>query len=245
MNELARQQYLEALGVQTYMPRVRLLAAPAPRLCDWSFMADALAPETEVGSAGPVSQGASAGPVAAGEPVQAARVLQSLRDQVQGARPARPAPRVQPASAVEPAFSVSLWQFAGLLVLADRDPGQALPVGKLLANILLALGHKQVDTSKPEVIRWPLEGLSAAQTGPADHYFASILSARRPAGQAASLLCFGERISASLDPQGEKALRLSDTDQLPLLRLPSLELLLTEPARKAAVWSAIAHLRIT
>lgn len=238
MNELIRQQYLEALGVQTYMPRVSLAAAPAPVLCDWSFMAGALA-QSPVPSAEPIRAAAEPGPV------EVAQVLQSLRQPAQTTKPAaRPVARPQPVGRAEPAFSVSLWQFAGLLVLADRNPEQALPVGKLLTNILLALGHRQPDTSRPEVIRWPLEGLSAAQTGPADCYFASILSARRPADQPTSLLCFGERISTSLDPQRQKKLALSETETLPLIPLPSLEQLLTEPARKAAVWADIAHLRI-
>ncbi|AFU98906.2 hypothetical protein [Simiduia agarivorans] len=245
LNERARRQYLEAMGIQTYMPRLQLPAAPQAAPVDLSFLPAAL--EADVASpASPPATAAASGesPKASGEVL--GELLNTMGAVTKAAQPTVPKPAATPKhkTAAAPALNVSLWQVADLLILADRHPEQALPVNSLLANILVAL-NRPADTRKPEVIRWPLEGLAAAHAGNAEDYFLPILQARRPADQTSTLLCFGEQISQALCGQDDAgtALTLPGGDSLPTLRLPSLDTLLIQPELKASVWAAIKHLR--
>ncbi|UTA47324.1 hypothetical protein L1F30_14270 [Simiduia sp. 21SJ11W-1] len=261
MHELARQHYLDAMGIHTYMPRLVLPVAPIPVQCDLSGLvsdapAEIPAPPAEQSLAQTRPQGVQGEPTAATEPgaKSADEILASM-----GALSApttktssKPAPKLKAARAEAAAhFAVSLWQFAGLIVMADRHAEQALPVNLLLKNILVALGRTRDKTDAPEVLKWPIEGLPIAQAGPALTYFGSIISARRLPEQATTLLCFGETIAKQLLPDvtvdsanvGEGSFSLGDDDTVPAIVLPSLESILQNPALKPAVWAAIRPLR--
>lgn len=247
LNERARRQYLEAMGIQTYMPRLQLPAAPQAAAVDLSFLPSDL----EEGAVSPAPT-RSESVAAAERPRPSGEVLGELLDAMGAgtkaaaqSTPSKPAVTPLNKATAARALNVSLWQVADLLILADRHPEQALPVNGLLANILVAL-NRPADTRKPEIIRWPLEGLALAHAGNADDYFLPILQARRPADETSTLLCFGEHISQALCGQGDDAsaaLNLPGGDSLPTLRLPSLDRLLLQPALKASVWAAIKYLR--
>ncbi|MDN3638548.1 hypothetical protein QWY82_07000 [Simiduia curdlanivorans] len=252
---MARQQYLEAMGIQTYMPKWVLPSAPVPLQCDLASLSVELtaAAPSESPATSSVRQDRAQ---EAAAPEAVGNILQSMLANAKVTEPARSPSKVanlsllaKQQSAISDAFAVNLWQFAGLIVVADRQVQKALPVNVLLKNILIALGRAVVETQKPEVIKWPLEGLSAAQSGPADTYLKSILLARRFAGQATSLLCFGEMSSRNLLEQdtalyAQTQITLAEADVMPAVCLPSLEALIEAPAMKAPVWAAISHLRI-
>ncbi|MBB3169471.1 hypothetical protein [Simiduia aestuariiviva] len=272
MHELARQHYLDAMGIQSYMPRLVLPAAPVPTQCDLRGLVDddaqsqpvvpTTAPTTGPSpdsQAGATVTRAAAQPAPLSEhPEPAATSVDDILASM-GAVPAatKAAPKTSSkpygaAAAEAPAvsFSVSLWQFAGLIVIADRHAEQALPVNLLLKNILVALGRARDRTDNPEVIKWPLAGLPVAQAGPALTYFTSLLLARRLPDQETRLLCFGETIAAQLAPQtkqitqGAFDLPLAEGEAMPAIALPSLEDILRTPSLKATVWRAIAPLRL-
>ena len=262
MQEMARQQYLDAMGIQTYMPKWVLSSAPVPLQCD---LADVCAGSDNVGSrpaarpqvvlAAPQD---SANAASASTPELAGDILQAMLSGAKAADTTKPASKAnnlsliakqQLLAAQDDAFAVNLWQFTGLIIVADRLVQKALPVTYLLKNILVALGRSVAEAQKPEVIKWPLDGLSAAQSGPADTYLKSILLARRFAGQPTTLLCFGSMSSKNLLPDGavcyaQSEVILSDAEAMPAVALPSLEALIEAPEKKAQVWAAISHLRI-
>jgi hypothetical protein len=247
MHEQARQHYLDAMGIQTYMPRLVLPAAPVPRQCDLSGLVSASTPQA------PLATKSLAATDSAPSDTQTPQSVDALLASMGAAPSAAVAPAKKPVKAVAPlaasvSFSVSLWQFAGITVIADRHPEQALPVNLLLKNILVALGRTQDATDNPEVIRWPLEGVPAAQAGPAAAYFYSLLLARRLPAQTTTLLCFGEVIGAQLAGQAianyqTTTLALSEQDSMPMIALPGLDAILIDPQLKAPVWAAIAQLR--
>jgi hypothetical protein len=183
MNELQRQQYLDALGVDTYMPRWVLPHAPEPVACDVSFIPSELgAGEVGQGAAGAMSQPATndAAPVVRSAPVGGASPGQASPSAVlavlSGEAPAaEPAPSVesetkdtptsaateqtksQTASEPAPAFALSIWRISeDLLVVDSRQAQLALPTEPLLINILAALGYPRQPLPKTEVIRWPM-----------------------------------------------------------------------------------------
>ena len=250
MHELARQHYLEAMGIQTYMPRLVLPAAPVPRQSDLSGLASpqvmpplvadsptqSMIGEAEALPPIQTPQSVDALLASMGAPSVAASVAKKV---------ARPLPAAETANI---SFAVSLWQFSGLMVIADRHPEQALPVKLLLKNILVALGRGGDVPVSPEIIRWPLENVPAAQAGPVASYLTSLLQARRITDQPTTLLCFGRVIRAHLSTDAtdrfqEVSLTLSDKGTMPLITLPSLEEILMAPDLKAPVWAAIARLR--
>lgn len=286
MHELARQHYLEAMGIQTYMPRLVLPAAPIPMQCDLSgldregspsapaseavhrLLAESVGAEggrnageaaitsSERNTAVTDTQGSAKASTAGAQSVN--ELLASMGTLPAQARNTKPEPKAAAVATAAPIvpLSVSLWQFAGLIVLADRHPEQALPVNLLLKNILVALGRTRDKTDAPEVLKWPLEGVPVAQAGPALTYFSSIILARRLPDQETTLLCFGAQISEQLlssdavtaDSEtggiSHGELTLSGSDKIPAIALPSLEDILRTPSLKPAVWQALAKLRL-
>lgn len=259
MYEQTRQQYLDALGVQTYMPKWILPSAPLPVQCDLAAVRQvALAVERQPKlplSVVSAQSETSSDSAQTSESVEG--LLQSMLLTRKSTDIAKPTAALtglsllakQQLQANVHSFALNLWQCTGLIVVADRQVEKALPVSVLLNNILVALGRSLHDTQKAEIIKWPLENLSAVQAGPADAYLKSILSARRLAGQETTLLCFGEQSCVNFLGQDvalytQQEVALTDKAPLPALGLPSLETLIETPSLKAQVWNAISYLRL-
>lgn len=182
MNELQRQQYLDALGVDTYMPRWELPHAPASVACDVSFIPSELGVGTAVASQPAVNDAAPkvAGPAVTAPAVdpahQGASSSSSVLAVLSGEKPVKktaPAVEVEvkaATAAVEndlvkspedsepvPAFALSIWRISeDLMVIDSRQAQLALPTEPLLINILAALGYPRQPLPKTEVIRWPM-----------------------------------------------------------------------------------------
>lgn len=182
MNELQRQQYLSALGVDSYMPRLHLPFAPASIACELPSV-DVL--ENEFASAGhsdsfvatqaPILSGPTAEPGSSpvnliGELLDpkrqtksspaitgAADILASLETKV------RAAP-----IAIEP-FSLSIWRPSdGLLVVDSRNSKLALPTEQFLKNIVRTIYGNRPLQMQEEVLRWPMIENSFAKRTLAD-----------------------------------------------------------------------------
>jgi hypothetical protein len=168
MNELQRQQYLSALGVDSYMPRIHLPYAPVSVVCelpvddyqhevtalnDAPSMAVAPSPvvkpptiKSEVGDS-PVNHliGDILGDRRISKPIAAATsaadILAGLETKV---------------VAIDP-FSLSIWRpVDGLLVIDSRNSKLALPTEMLLKNILRTLYPDQPAQMQEEILRWPM-----------------------------------------------------------------------------------------
>ncbi len=183
MNELQRQQYLDALGIDSYMPRWVLPMAPAPVLCQpvtaQPERAGSVPPQpvaTEVmaqTTPAPAERVESAALTASAPQSEASATVADARQVL--AAMATPTPAAEPstdtgvagravaplsaatANAETPRFALSLWRIgASLMVIDSRQAELALPTEPLLSNILLALGFPQQRLPRAEVMRWPM-----------------------------------------------------------------------------------------
>lgn len=139
MNELTRMQYLDAMGIDSFVPRKILPAAPAPVLCELPIAASAqvLSPDLDVGAeveaAAPKEASAETEAIvqkllspSADEPVSVAtqKTPSAGEMSLQQLLAAKPAPQLR--------FSLSLWQLNnGVFFVDSREPKGALPTTKL------------------------------------------------------------------------------------------------------------------
>jgi hypothetical protein len=161
MNEIQRQVYLSALGVETYMPRWQLPAALESSSCkldmilaaenhfDVSVIVDSTTQKTFAVNDHPLLLNALMDDVG--------NLRKSLNSSNQSAMlsnvvESEPVSRVQIAP-----FSLSVWRpFAGMMVVDERNTKLALPVAVLLQNILREIFKDKQIYLKEEVLRWPM-----------------------------------------------------------------------------------------
>ena len=159
MNELQRQRYLSALGIDTFVPRLVLPCAPPSVPCE-------LPEATVPAAAGPavmeaVRQPASTATATASGASGADTVGQVLRD-MGVAKPT--AVRKEPLKAAVPkqrevleTIHLHLWRPADDLIVVDHyHPGDALPNHTLLSNMLRLLWPNDVRIDAGEAIRCPI-----------------------------------------------------------------------------------------
>jgi hypothetical protein len=271
MNELQRQQYLDAMGVDTYMPRWVLPHAPPPVACDVSFIPDELEAGLSQGAgkagnqakaasndaAAPVSTpatGVSAGASAKSESVLAALTepvtsVEAAVEQVQSAdkSTAKTSVNAEPV----PQFALSIWRVSEqLLVIDSRQAQLALPTEPLLINILVALGYPRKPLPKAEVIRWPMVdnpfvGQTAAD---AREMLEAYLDGKLLTHPAKHILLMGEDACRyvlpevnSVEDQLGKVVAL-EHHKVDAIVVPSLSTMLLEPEQKRLTWKAIQPL---
>lgn len=192
MNELTRAQYLDVLGIDTFVPRFVLPAAKPSVLCDlpaaneYERKRDAFA-DVEP-TLDPKIQSRST--VQSTTPSDSARAITSLLDD----KPHTDAPKElqnvdkqaakqqldvivnESVSATKTAqakqsnaakFSLGLWQSKDTLFVDSRRTGEALPTQALLLNIMQSVGLDTSSLSKEEILNWPLVQKDSDQTWPA------------------------------------------------------------------------------
>lgn len=182
MNELVRMQYLDALGIDSFVPRLVLPAAKASMHCELPVASEN---DIDVQASGgldvlptahSLESELSGAPVSAAKPVAAGAFVKSLLEPAKPSAAKRPArmeadstrPVAIPAtlkSLIEPQapsehkalrFQLNFWhQPHGLSVLDTREPRAALPTTALLHNIYSVFSP---DTHLPQgdLIQWPL-----------------------------------------------------------------------------------------
>lgn len=235
-------EYLDALGIEQFVPRKRLLgakisqalirqqapietalpAAPAPKPIE---------PE-EATALQPVAQLVSQVTERLIAPVNTPPTRSATQ-----AQPAAPTGLVTPQKVLR--FALTVWHLPGWLWIDSRQSQQALPTDALLHNILAALKLKE--PVKPEVIKWPpVESpLQVQDWAQAREMMNSFLTPRLLPGE--RLILMGEAAyNACTQGPFDYAERLAANDLQhpthPCLLLPSLAQILTEPALKAEVW---------
>lgn len=260
MNERQRTQYLEAMGIQTFVPRRVLPAAATPR--------QAPLPQTpkqpEVNTERQPAAATAPATANRGEPRAAGGMVSGIMGELQERTkrtPAATAEQSAPAKKVLAAlddnpseqavhFALSLWRVSpSLLVIDSHQSKQALPTGTLLKNILFAKGLR-VDLSRPEVITWPMVGGNGGGWLQAREMVHAFLQARLERQPLASMWLMGEAAYCAVcigDEGYQQCIgQLRDLSSFACVAtvLPSLADMLRNPSLKAPVWQAIKAQKI-
>lgn len=248
MNEYQRQAYLDALGVEQYVPRWLLTVAPQPRACE---LPEVVVGEPQTETPSPATARATPAPQAAPTPVS--EVLEGMRREPSRQRaPEKPAPEPanptpEPAERVTP-FTLSIWRSPlPLLVVDAREPRAAFPTDRLLRNLLNALGPHDAQRVTEEVLPWPLVNNPAVRLTAEDaraelHTWLEAELANRSVRY---VLLMGENAARYFLPEGQsysEALgRVQDLAPFNVSALvaPSLIELLRDPTLKRPLWQSL------
>ncbi|HSC67731.1 MAG TPA: hypothetical protein VLC79_08575 [Cellvibrio sp.] len=250
MNEIQRQAYLSALGIENYAPRWILPSAPMPTVCllpvpdvsDTSVahsvvvssLTKEVIQEEKKSSPNLLHSIAELGEQKKfSKPIDAATILQQLDE--------KKAPLVQP-------FSLSIYRpTPGFLMIDSRDTKLALPTDILLHNLLRAYLNTTQFAVDEEVLRWPLienRFVSRTETDARNELqtWLAVENELRPIsvlwlmGQNAIRYWLAADLASSSCHWTTQAI-----EGLPLkaLILPSLNELLQKPAQKARLWASL------
>lgn len=261
MNELQRQAYLSALGIETYMPRWQLPCAPesvaclvpvidsqAPVTCAPSRLIESIITPSITSSIlrTPAKLDSSPAidmlgnldvrqkPIAS---INADSILQHFEEKKE--------------IFVAP-FSLSLWRpVPGFLIIDSRNTTIPLPTELLLSSILrTVLGATKVDL-KEEVLRWPLiENRFVSRTASdARNELQTWLMVENELRPINRLWLLGENAGQYLVNENISVIEsrwlltevtgLSGKGSIPALLLPSLNELLQKPEDKALLWAVL------
>jgi hypothetical protein len=163
MNELQRQAYMEAMGVDSYVPRLVLPAALPSQLCEWPVM------EASPASPSPVSASPDTITAETPAPVRAAGNGSAAAMQALLGENAKPSvKKVAPAASqglvkantnkkAVPHFSLSIISGNNILIVDESLPGHVNPEDYLLLlhNMLFALGVGKQQLSI-DTFNWPV-----------------------------------------------------------------------------------------
>lgn len=259
MNELQRQHYLSALGVDTYMPRWHLPFAPISALCELPI-AEVETPslktfevKTESVTTPTYSQPVLNSINTAVSPVSnfigdILDVKKSVKSTVVPVSAADILAQLDTKPITVEPFSLSIWRpLNGVMIIDSRNTKLALPTELLLNNILRSMFSNQALKPQEEILRWPMIENSFAKRTLSDartelQTWLSVQHEIRPIrylwlmGSNAStyLLAEGANYSASIF---NKVALLDST--VNAVVLPSLNELLQNPATKKPLFSAL------
>lgn len=169
MNERQRMQYLEAMGIDCFVPRFSMPQAKVSVACELPIANDGVNRRVETETADSavdqvealqrVKKDAQAHqqsvPAIASvlsespeKPTESTATpkssIQSILDVIQA-----PAPE-------QVSFNLALWHIGHLQVIDSRQSGDALPTDSLLSNILLSFGCLDTQLPRVERIDWPM-----------------------------------------------------------------------------------------
>lgn len=165
MNELQRQLYLSALGVDSYMPRWHLPYAPQSQLCELPQI-EMVDLNIEVAAVNvlqtPIAISSIQAPVIDTSPVNhlIGDILETKKVSKTSLSPISAADILaqldtKPVS-LDP-FSLSIWRpVNGTMVIDSRNTRLALPTELFISNILRSLFPQQPLAMQEEVLRWPM-----------------------------------------------------------------------------------------
>ncbi len=259
MNELQRQQYLSALGVDSYMPRIHLPFAPVSMVCDLpiaELQSSALEPVTFAEPVA-ITQPLARQPVTAEAGTSPANLI---GDFLEPKRAVKPASAIASAAAILASldtkpitispFSLSIWRpVDGLLVIDSRNSKLALPTEQFLKNILRAVYANQPVQMQEEILRWPMIENSFAKRTLADarnelQTWLAVQCEIRPINH---LWLMGKNAATYLLPEqdsfSDSVFGLRDLAEVRMtaLLLPSLNDLLQQQSEKPALFNALRH----
>lgn len=243
MNELQRMQYLDALGVDTYMPRYTLPLGGDSRLCmpvpvvRRVAVSEGPAPVVD----GAVESSSSAMVQALLEPAQAAPANDGVKD-----NPSLPNPVAdftEPSAVSAVSFSLSIWVVSECLIVDSRRQGSGLPTDALLANMVRAMGWQV--SGAAEVFRWPMEEMpTLVDAASAKDVLQSLFDVKVETAAVSRCLLMGEdalNYCSNADGFANHLGGAVDTlyEGLQACVIPSLESMLMDPKQKAIAWKAL------
>lgn len=254
LDESRRRAYLDAMQVDTWLPRTALPFAAASR-------PESLAELTVIIEADAVvrtpKNPSVAAPSARTEPVSEPR-----KPVVAPVKPVIKAAIAEPAADVEsvilpakvnvpiPRFALQLLRAGNCLLLVELPTGEALqsrdPAYVLLKDLLRAAGLPDAPQLLGEPIRWPLLARGSFDQGPeaARDFVQGCVAVQLEQGTCACLWLIGlPAVRFAGDGQAaDYDLPLSVEGLGAAWALPGLELLMDEPQRKASLWQAMQRL---
>ena len=258
--ELRRRAYLNAMQVASWLPRATLpFAAPSrPELLEpLEAEPQALAAQptpTPTPAPQPVStvaaEPAAPAPVAERPKIEVPRPAARVEAKpdpvaVEGETPAAP---VKAAPVPPPRFSLQLLRAGSCVILAELSTGEPFasrdPAYLLLKDLLRAAGLPDSPQILGEPVRWPLLARGNMDQGPqaALEYVQGFLMARLEEQQDIKCLWLvglpAIRFAGEADAEAyNRELQIDGLGNA--WAVPSLELLMDEPARKAPLWQAM------
>lgn len=255
MNERQRMHYLDALGIDTFVPRFVLPVAKLSAPCALPAVA-AAEPESVLVNE-PVHGLAS--PVVGGEE---RRVLDDIVRATQIPGPSKnddasetaslsaslDAP-LSEATAAPVRFSLALWHLGKVQVIDSRRQGDALPTDALLSNILQAVGCLDLNLPKAEMLQWPMVERQQHGGWPAaQELVQGFLDGRLLSRPVAYLFLFGDDAARAVLGEGcditqtRYACVPVPAFEAEAIVLPSLAEILYQPECKRDVWRALSGL---
>lgn len=256
MNELHRQTYLSALGIESYMPRWHLPSAPESIACVLPVELDNSQITLSSQPIEPFSQFPIAKTPVNFDSATALEALTNLEVRQKSSNQINAAFILQQfeakkATVIAP-FSLSLWRVeSGFLIIDSRDTRTALPTELLLSNILRVFSRLTKPVLKEEVLRWPMiENRFVSRTEvDARNELQTWLAVENELRPISRLWLMGESASKFFIPADlsvvEKRWKKVPVDGLiaenpvEALLLPSLNELLQNPSYKFFLWSAL------
>lgn len=265
LNESRRRDYLSAMQVVSWLPRTELpFAAPSrPQLLEWQpepepLNSQAVPPASAANDAVSRSDAASAAPQAR-QPSERPKIevpRPSSTTHKAAPKPlaskddAESAPTPRAAAVPPPRFALQLLRAGHCLLLVELSTGQPFqsrdPSYLLLKDMLRAAGLPDSPQIVGEPVRWPLLVRGQMDQGPeaARDFVQGFVAARLEDQPCACLWLIGlPAVRFAGEADGEAFYRELQVEGLgSAWALPSLELLMDEPQRKADVWQAMRRL---
>ncbi len=253
MNELQRQAYMEAMGVDCYIPRLQLPAAPVSKLCAMPVVALQAVSEPAIATkivTEPVATGTqsrASGSAAAMQALfnegDAPVVKKAAVIQADNNRGVKPSTHQEPV----PQFALSIVRGNNILLLdeglpATVDPSEYL---QLIQNMLFALGAGKQNLSIDAFI-WPMirnSQVDQSETA-ARQTLQAFLAKQIDQLGASYMLLMGDIVSQYLVDDALPVGDLIQHPQLPVMVIRSLSAhrMLTEPQLKRDVWQDLQAL---
>lgn len=265
MNEQRRMQYLDAMGIDMFVPRFVLAGAALSSQCELPQVKESKALAGVQGAAGVLGEitGASSPSVApASEPVveRPSRAPLGLVAEPEKVKPQKSSSstvssilaELKAKTVVKPSakFFLQLWRVhENLLVVDSRKPGQALPTEVLLTNILKAYGQIPQALPRAEKLQWPMvdDATKDHSWAAAQEMVQSFLEGRLLSSPVKHILLFGnDAVRAVLgdgelpeDAKPECFHKPADAFACEAYCMPSLGEILLQPLLKRPVWQLL------
>lgn len=251
-------QYLDAMGIDMFVPRWRLPQAKASQVVP---VGPAL-PETvaalatqELPARVTTDKSERLGEGLAQVSQVASKLVSEVAENDNREALTTPTPEVsteiQPSENEAVHFSLEIWQPSGMLALDSHQPSSGLPTAALLFNVMRVFGYNTSVLPGSELIHWPMvdlphkpKSLQAAREMMVPLLDAKLLRAER------GVLLFGKDvfrvIASDEDISCGYAERCFQVVELSFARralvLPSLAEILRKPQLKPLVWRAMQQL---
>lgn len=235
--EARRGYFLDAMGIDRYVPRLALANAQASDLTDAVLVA--------------VSDEQAQIPLPGNVQADSAKVKTPLSDL--NLSPAAKPQATTTAAASLVRMHLRAWRVGSELLIIDTRTGDiALPSEALLRNMVLALGFAVAEISRAESLRWPLSEknhwpLNAAEDlqNARSMVLAFVEAQHSRHGFHTVLLMGADAVRFVLANDGDYAIgqRQAFSEHCNAIILPGLNELLRQPGLKKNSWQAIRHLR--